>query len=75
MLDKDALAMKPATKRAIAKTLTYRAVCVVWIFAIAYILTHDVLSGIFWTVVHQVVLTAFYFVHEEAWDRWSSKNG
>ena len=62
--------MKRDTKTALYKTLTYRAVCLIWIFSIAYFLTGDVIQGMGWALLHQAVLTLFYFVHEKAWDRY-----
>lgn len=44
-----------------------------WIFSIAYFLTGDVIQGAGWALLHQAVLTLFYFVHEKAWDRYLRK--
>jgi len=67
--------MKTETRINLYKTITYRAVCVLWIFSIAYILTGSVLEGAGWALLHQAVLTIFYYVHEEVWNRHLKKRG
>jgi uncharacterized membrane protein len=66
--------MKHQTKIALFKTLTYRGVCIVWIFSIAFFITGNILEGIGWALLHQAVLTVFYFVHEKLWDNYLHKS-
>jgi uncharacterized membrane protein len=58
-----------ATKRSIAKALTYRFVIVCLDFVAIYIFTHKVDVAFGFMIVSNVYTTLGYFVHERIWAR------
>ncbi|KXB02350.1 hypothetical protein AKJ44_00740 [candidate division MSBL1 archaeon SCGC-AAA261F17] len=61
--------MHETKKRSIAKSISYRIGCIIITLAVVYLISKDIkLAGII-TVVHQIIVTMFYYLHERVWNR------
>lgn len=67
--------MSETKKRSMTKSISYRTGCIIIIFAVIYLITENIKMASLITVVHQSVMTIFYYFHERIWNRveWERK--
>ncbi len=60
---------KESSKRALAKTLSYRVLILILDFSFIYIITRKVDISAEFTIGSNIYSTLAYYFHERAWDR------
>ena len=61
--------MHETKMRSIAKSVSYRIGCIIIILAVVYLISKDIkLAGTI-TVIHQIIVSIFYYLHERIWNR------
>lgn len=55
--------------RSIAKSVSYRIGCIGIILAVVYLISGDIKLAAAITIVHQIIVTIFYYLHERIWNR------
>lgn len=65
-----------ATKRSLAKTISWRALASIDTFLIAYIVTGEVSAGAFIVSAEVVTKMVLYYLHERGWShiKWGLKH-
>ena len=61
--------VRRTTKRALVKTITYRAVIIVLDLSVVYLLTRRVDVALGFMVISNIYTTVAYFVHERIWNK------
>ena len=61
--------MKEEKKRTIAKSISYRIICIISLAIVTYIFTGDLLQMTSIVVVFQTIQTFVYYFHERLWER------
>jgi uncharacterized membrane protein len=61
-------------KRSIAKSISYRIICVISLLIITWILTGDIYKATYITLIFQTLQTFLYYLHERAWANYSPIN-
>ncbi len=61
--------MNEEKKRAIAKSISYRIICIISLAIVTYIFTGNLLQMTGIVVVFQTIQTFIYYVHERLWER------
>ncbi|MEM4257889.1 MAG: DUF2061 domain-containing protein [Candidatus Thermoplasmatota archaeon] len=60
--------MKEGKKRTIAKSISYRIICIISLALVTYIFTGNILQMTSIVVVFQTIQTVIYYFHERAWE-------
>lgn len=55
--------------RSIAKSITYRLICITMLSIVSYLVTQDVTQMTYIVVIFQSIQTVLYYLHERAWER------
>lgn len=58
-----------SNKRILAKTVLYRGIVTVILFAISWVYTENLTDTTTITIIFNVLATIAYFFHEKMWDR------
>jgi len=53
--------------RSIAKSVSYRIICIISLSIVTYLITGDVLSMTYIVVVFQSIQIVLFYLHERAW--------
>ena len=61
--------MKEEKKRTIAKSISYRIICVISLSIITYFFTGNIIQMTSIVVVFQTIQTFVYYFHERLWER------
>jgi len=61
--------MKESKKRSVAKTITYRIICIVMLSVITYWITGDVVQMTYIVVIFQSIQVVVYYIHERVWEK------
>jgi len=61
--------MKEEKKRAIAKSISYRIICIISLAIVTYVFTGDLIQMTSIVVVFQTIQTFIYYFHERLWER------
>lgn len=60
--------MKENTKRSIAKSISYRIICIISLAIVTYVFTGDLIQMTGIVVVFQTIQTIIYYFHERVWE-------
>jgi len=60
--------------RSIARSVSYRIVCVISLSVVTYLFTRDIYQMTLIVIVFQTIQTGLYYLHERIWTkvRWGS---
>jgi len=61
---------KETTRRSLAKTITYRIICVVMLLLVSWFVTHNLYETLGITIIFQAIQTVLYYLHERAWAKY-----
>jgi uncharacterized membrane protein len=60
--------MRDSKKRSIAKTISYRIICIIMLACVTYLITGDLVEMTYIVVVFQTIQTFVYYLHERVWE-------
>ena len=56
-------------KRSIAKSISYRIICIIMLSLVSYIITKNVIEMTVIVIVFQSIQTIVYYLHERIWNQ------
>ena len=61
--------MKDSKKRSIAKSISYRIICIIMLSFITYLITGSIVEMTYIVIVFQTIQTFVYYFHERLWEK------
>ncbi|MHA2431564.1 MAG: DUF2061 domain-containing protein [Promethearchaeota archaeon] len=61
--------MKELRKRSIAKSISYRIICIITLAIVSYIITKNIIEMTSIVIVFQSIQIVVYYFHERIWNR------
>lgn len=62
--------LKESRNRSIAKSISYRIICIISLLLITWLLTRDIYQATYITIIFQTLQTFLYYLHERAWAKY-----